>query len=78
MSKRKSHPETGEPYLIWRENKMVDAFVTNAGDNPGPPSTADTIPITPTRPHRTSNRRRPTPVDESPSGPTFLSIYLHF
>jgi phage terminase small subunit len=32
MSKRKIDPQTGEPALTWRENKMVDGFVANGGN----------------------------------------------
>jgi phage terminase small subunit len=32
MAKRKIDPKTGEAALTWRENKMVDGFVTNGGN----------------------------------------------
>ena len=32
MSRRKVDPETGEPALTWRENKMIDGFVSNGGN----------------------------------------------
>jgi hypothetical protein len=32
MSKRRIDPETGKPALTWRENKMVDGFVTSGGN----------------------------------------------
>ena len=32
MSKRRIDPETGEPALTWRENRMVDEFVSNGGN----------------------------------------------
>ena len=32
MSKRRIDPETDEPSLTWRENRMVDEFVSNGGN----------------------------------------------
>ena len=32
MSRRKVDPETGGPALTWRENKMIDGFVSNGGN----------------------------------------------
>ena len=32
MSRRKVDPETGEPALTWRENKMIDGIVSNGGN----------------------------------------------